>query len=64
MSSVDAWSIVLIVIQILMVLSVVVTFILVVKIPSIKTKIKAASIGVTVNAILIGAYYLLKFVII
>jgi hypothetical protein len=56
-------STVLIIVQILMVLSVVVTFILVVKLPTIKLKTRAAYIGVTANAALIGAYYILKYLV-
>jgi hypothetical protein len=57
------WSVVLLILQILMFLSVIVTFILVVKIPSIKMKTKAASIGVTFNGIVIALYFILKYLI-
>jgi hypothetical protein len=56
-------SITLIVLQVLIVLSVVVTFLFVVKLPTIKHKTKAAYIGVTANAVLITAFFILKYLI-
>jgi hypothetical protein len=63
MSSYDYRSVILTILMVLIFLSVIVTFILVVRLPTIRLKTKAASIGVTANALLITVYYILKFLI-
>ncbi|MGA1872936.1 MAG: hypothetical protein ACMUHY_04630 [Thermoplasmatota archaeon] len=54
---------VLITVMVLNVLVVLITFALVLKLPTIRLKTKAAGIGVTVNAFLIVTYAVLKYLV-